>query len=80
MKWKLQLLLLTLLLSRPFAVAGEPGDPTFVRHITLHEAVPPKFFLSLTAPAGLPVALSVAVLRGVLFCSVRRDFTVVFAQ
>lgn len=39
MKWKSQLLLITLLLSGPFAFAGEPGDTTFARHITLHEAV-----------------------------------------
>jgi outer membrane protein TolC len=39
MKWKSQLLLITLLLCGPLAFAGEPGDPTFARHITLHEAV-----------------------------------------
>ena len=39
MKWKSQLLLITLLLSGPFAFAGEPGDTASARHITLHEAV-----------------------------------------
>src|SRR5258708_869928 len=39
MKWKSQLLLITLLLAGPFAFAGEPGDTTFARHITLPEAV-----------------------------------------
>jgi outer membrane protein TolC len=39
MKWKSQLLLITLLLSRPMAFAGEPGDTASARHITLHEAV-----------------------------------------
>jgi outer membrane protein TolC len=39
MKWKSQLLLITLLLSGPMAFAGEPGDTASARHITLHEAV-----------------------------------------
>jgi outer membrane protein TolC len=39
MKWKLQLLLTTLVLSVTLAFAGEPGDPASARHITLHEAV-----------------------------------------
>lgn len=39
MKWKSQLLLITLLLSEPMAFAGEPGDTASARHITLHEAV-----------------------------------------
>jgi outer membrane protein TolC len=38
MKWKLQLLLITLVLSGPMGFAGEPGDDA-ARHITLHEAV-----------------------------------------
>jgi outer membrane protein TolC len=39
MKWKSQLLLITLLLSGPMAFAGEPGDTASARHITVHEAV-----------------------------------------
>ena len=39
MKWKLQLSLVTLVLSGAFAFAGEPGDTASARHITLHEAV-----------------------------------------
>ena len=39
MKWELRLLLITLLLSGALAFAGEPGDTTSPRHITLHEAV-----------------------------------------
>jgi outer membrane protein TolC len=39
MKWKSQLLLITLVLSGPMAFAGEPGDTALARHITLHEAV-----------------------------------------
>jgi outer membrane protein TolC len=39
MKWKSQLLLLTLLLAGPMVFAGEPGDSASARHITLHEAV-----------------------------------------
>ncbi len=39
MKWKLQLLLITLMFSAALAFAGEPGDIASVRHITLHEAV-----------------------------------------
>jgi outer membrane protein TolC len=39
MKWKSQLLLLTLLLAVPMVFAGEPGDTASARHITLHEAV-----------------------------------------
>ena len=39
MKWKLQLLLITLVLSGALAFAGEPGNTASARHITLHEAV-----------------------------------------
>jgi outer membrane protein TolC len=39
MKWKSQLLLLTLLLAGPLVFAGERGDTASARHITLHEAV-----------------------------------------
>jgi outer membrane protein TolC len=39
MKWKLQLVLLTLVLSGALAFAGEPGDTASARRITLHEAV-----------------------------------------
>jgi outer membrane protein TolC len=39
MKWKLQLLLTTLVLSAEVAVAGQPGNSASARHITLHEAV-----------------------------------------
>ena len=39
MKWKSQLLLLTLLLAGPMVFAGERGDTASARHITLHEAV-----------------------------------------
>jgi outer membrane protein TolC len=39
MKWKSQLLLITLVLSGPMGFAGEPGDTASARHITLHEAV-----------------------------------------
>jgi outer membrane protein TolC len=39
MKWKSQLLLITLSLSGPMAFAGEQGDTASARHITLHEAV-----------------------------------------
>jgi outer membrane protein TolC len=39
MKWKSQLLLITLVLSAPTGFAGEPGDTASARHITLHEAV-----------------------------------------
>jgi len=39
MKWKLQLLLIALVLSAVLAFAGEPGGIASARHITLHEAV-----------------------------------------
>jgi outer membrane protein TolC len=39
MKWKSQLLLITLVLSGPMGFAGEPGDTASARHITLREAV-----------------------------------------
>lgn len=39
MKWKLQPLLITVLLSGTLAHAGEPGDAASARHITLPEAV-----------------------------------------
>jgi outer membrane protein TolC len=39
MKWKLQLLLIALVLSAVLAFAGEPGGNASARHITLHEAV-----------------------------------------
>ena len=39
MKWKLQLLQITLALSGSLAFAGKPGDTPSARHITLHEAV-----------------------------------------
>ena len=39
MKWKLQLLLIALVLSAALAFAGEPGGTAPARHITLHEAV-----------------------------------------
>ncbi len=39
MKWKLQLLLITLALCVARAFAGEPGNTASARHITLHEAV-----------------------------------------
>jgi outer membrane protein TolC len=39
MKRKLQLSLVTLVLSGAFAFAGEPGNTASARHITLHEAV-----------------------------------------
>jgi outer membrane protein TolC len=39
MKWKLQFLLITLVLSAALAFAGEPGGNASARHITLHEAV-----------------------------------------
>ena len=39
MKWKLQLLLITLALCVAHAFAGEPGNTASARHITLHEAV-----------------------------------------
>jgi outer membrane protein len=39
MKWKLQLLLITLVLSGALAFAGEPGGTASARHITLQEAV-----------------------------------------
>jgi outer membrane protein TolC len=39
MKWKLQLLLITLVLAGALAFAGQPGDTPSARHITLHEAV-----------------------------------------
>ena len=39
MKWTLQLLRITLVLSGVVAFAGEPGDAPPARHITLHEAV-----------------------------------------
>jgi outer membrane protein len=39
MKWNSQLLLITLSLSGPMAFAGEQGDTTSARHITLREAV-----------------------------------------
>ena len=39
MKWKLQLLLISLLLFGALAFAGEPGDTPSGRHTTLHEAV-----------------------------------------
>ena len=39
MKWKLQLMLIILVLSGAFAFAGEPDDRGTARHITVHEAV-----------------------------------------
>ena len=39
MRWKLQLLQITLMFSAALAFAGEPGDTAAARHITLHEAV-----------------------------------------
>jgi len=39
MKWKLQFLLITLVLSAAPSFAGEPGNTATARHITLHEAV-----------------------------------------
>jgi outer membrane protein len=39
MKWRLQPLIITLLLCGTVAFAGEPGDAPPPRHITLHEAV-----------------------------------------
>src|SRR6202161_79692 len=39
MKWKSQLLLLTLLFAGPMVFAGELGDSASARHITLQEAV-----------------------------------------
>ncbi|MGO9434243.1 MAG: TolC family protein [Terracidiphilus sp.] len=39
MKWKIQLLLITLMFSAVLAFAGDPGDTASARHITLHEAV-----------------------------------------
>jgi outer membrane protein TolC len=39
MKWKSELLLITILLSGRMAFAGEPDDTVSARHITLHEAV-----------------------------------------
>ncbi len=39
MRWKLQLLLITLVLSASYAFAGEPGNTASARHINLHEAV-----------------------------------------
>src|SRR5208337_4613659 len=39
MKWKLQLLLITVVLAQAGAFAGEPSGTAAARHITLHEAV-----------------------------------------
>ena len=39
MKWKSQLLLITLVLSRALAFAGEPARTSSARRITLQEAV-----------------------------------------
>jgi outer membrane protein TolC len=39
MKWKSQLLLITLLLARALGFAGEPADTASARRITLQEAV-----------------------------------------
>src|SRR5208337_2300523 len=39
MKWKLQLLLITVVLAQAGAFAGEPSGTASARHITLHEAV-----------------------------------------
>jgi len=39
MKWKRQLLLITLSICGSLAFAEQPGDPASARHITLHEAV-----------------------------------------
>ena len=39
MKWKSELALMTLVVHGALAFAGEPGDTTAARHITLHEAV-----------------------------------------
>jgi outer membrane protein TolC len=39
MKWKLQLSLITLVLSGALAFAQQPGDPASARHINLQEAV-----------------------------------------